>query len=66
MSVFRRRSLRLRFLVFQRSLVLVRPPGDPNRYPRHFQRLAEVDATSFTEMIDLWVLEFAELYAAKQ
>ncbi len=32
----------------------------------HFQRLAEVDITSFTEMIDLWVLEFAELYAAKQ
>jgi hypothetical protein len=31
----------------------------------HFQRLAEVDATSFTEMIDLWVLEYAELYAAK-
>jgi len=31
----------------------------------HFQRLAEVDLTSFTEMIDLWILEFAELYAAK-
>jgi len=30
----------------------------------HFQRLAEVDLTSFTEMIDLWVLEYAELYAA--
>ncbi len=31
----------------------------------HFQRLIEVDVTSFTEMIDLWVLEYAELYAAK-
>ncbi len=32
----------------------------------HFQRLAEVDLTSLTDMNDLWVLEFAELYAAKQ
>ena len=32
----------------------------------HFQRLTEVDLTSFHEMIDLWVLEYAELYAAKQ
>ena len=31
----------------------------------HYQRLSEVDLTSFTEMIDLWVLEYAELYAAK-
>jgi len=31
----------------------------------HFQRLTEADLTSFTEMVDLWVLEFAELYAAK-
>jgi len=31
----------------------------------HFQRLTEVDLTSFTEMIDRWVLEYAELYAAK-
>jgi len=31
----------------------------------HFQRLTEVDLTSFDEMIDLWVLEYAELYAAK-
>ena len=31
----------------------------------HYQRLAEVDLDSFREMIDLWVLEFAELYAAK-
>ena len=31
----------------------------------HFQRLAEADPTSFTEMVDLWVLEYAELYAAQ-
>ena len=31
----------------------------------HFQRLTEADLTSFNEMIDLWVLEFAELYAAR-
>ena len=31
----------------------------------HFQRLTEVDSTSFAELIDLWVLEYAELYAAK-
>ncbi len=31
----------------------------------HFQRLTEVDLTSFEEMLDLWVLEYAELYAAK-
>lgn len=31
----------------------------------HFQRLTEADPTSFTELIDLWILEFAELYAAK-
>jgi len=31
----------------------------------HFQRLTEVDLTSFTEMIDRWVLDYAELYAAK-
>ncbi|HBO43817.1 MAG TPA: hypothetical protein DD670_07785 [Planctomycetaceae bacterium] len=32
----------------------------------HFQRLAEVDITSFVEMSDLWVLEFAERYAASR
>jgi hypothetical protein len=32
----------------------------------HFQELAEVDLTSFTELIDLWTLEYAELYAAKE
>ena len=31
----------------------------------HYQRLTEVDPTSFEEMIDLWVLEFAEHYSAK-
>ena len=32
----------------------------------HYERLTEVDPTSFTEMIDLWVLEYAEVYAAKR
>ncbi len=31
----------------------------------HYQRLGEVDLESFTELIDIWVLEFAERYAAK-
>jgi hypothetical protein len=31
----------------------------------HFEQLAEVDLASFNELIDLWVLEYAELYAAK-
>lgn len=30
----------------------------------HFQRLGEVDLESFTELIDHWILEFAEKYAA--
>lgn len=30
-----------------------------------YQRLTEVDLETFTNMIDLWVLEYAELYAAK-
>jgi len=30
----------------------------------HYQRLGEVDLESFTELIDLWVLEFAEKYAS--
>jgi hypothetical protein len=30
-----------------------------------YQRLAEADLTSFTEMIDHWALEFAEIYATK-
>jgi len=32
----------------------------------HYQRLADVDFDSFVEMIDRWVLEYAELYAAKR
>ena len=31
----------------------------------HFEQLTEVDLASFNELIDLWVLEYAELYAAK-
>ncbi len=29
----------------------------------HFQRLEEADPDSFAELIDLWVLEYAELFA---
>ncbi|MBN1911057.1 MAG: hypothetical protein JW818_15025 [Pirellulales bacterium] len=32
----------------------------------HYQLLAEVDLTSFTELIDRWVLDFAERYAASR
>jgi hypothetical protein len=31
----------------------------------HYQRLGELDLPAFTDMIDLWVLEFAERYAAE-
>jgi hypothetical protein len=31
----------------------------------HYERLADVDLGTFTELIDRWVLEYAELYAAK-
>lgn len=30
----------------------------------HFQMLSQVDVQSFSELIDLWVLEYAEKYAA--
>ena len=30
----------------------------------YYQKLGEVDLEAFTELIDLWVLEFAEKYAA--
>jgi hypothetical protein len=30
-----------------------------------YQRLTEADVETFVNMIDLWVLEYAELYAAK-
>ncbi len=32
---------------------------------QHFERLADADPATFVELIDTWVLEFAELYAAK-
>lgn len=32
----------------------------------HFELLAEIDITSFTDLIDFWTLEFAELYAASR
>ncbi|MAT16126.1 MAG: hypothetical protein CMJ46_12755 [Planctomyces sp.] len=31
---------------------------------RHFQQLQDLDIQSFSELIDLWVLEYAEKYAA--
>ncbi len=30
----------------------------------HYEKLAEVDPESFAELVDIWVLEFAELFAA--
>jgi hypothetical protein len=30
----------------------------------HYQRLTKVDQTSFNEVMDLWILEFAEMYSA--
>ncbi len=30
----------------------------------HYQRLSEVDVESFRELVELWVLDYAELYAA--
>ena len=30
----------------------------------HYQRLTEADSETFADMIDLWVLEYAELFAA--
>ena len=30
----------------------------------HFEKIQDVDVTTFRELIDVWVLEFAELYAA--
>lgn len=32
----------------------------------HFEELPDADPQSFIELIDAWVLEYAELYAAKQ
>ena len=31
----------------------------------HYQLLADIDIESFTEFVDLWVLEYAELFAAR-
>lgn len=31
----------------------------------HFEPLADVDSAKFAELVDLWVLEYAELYAAE-
>jgi len=31
----------------------------------HFQEIEEADTESFRELIDVWVLEFAELYSAR-
>ena len=31
----------------------------------HYQLLSEVDMDSFTELVDLWVLDYAEQYAAQ-
>lgn len=33
---------------------------------RHYQQLEQLDVQSFQELIDLWVLEYAEQYAAAQ
>jgi hypothetical protein len=30
----------------------------------HFEKVEEADPTTFVELIDVWVLEYAELYAA--
>jgi hypothetical protein len=32
----------------------------------HYQMLAEVDLDRFFELVDVWVLEYAELYAARR
>jgi hypothetical protein len=32
----------------------------------HYQPLGEIDIDRFKEMVDAWVLEYAELYAARQ
>ncbi|MEZ6065295.1 MAG: hypothetical protein R3B90_06215 [Planctomycetaceae bacterium] len=33
---------------------------------RHYQQLEQLDLESFSELIDLWVLEYAEQYASQQ
>ena len=31
----------------------------------YFEKIEEADIAKFSELIDLWVLEYAELYSAK-
>ena len=31
----------------------------------HFEKLADADPETFRELIDVWVLEYAELFAAR-
>ncbi len=65
---------------FSRLEMVIRPQGEYNVLDlaakatvrnkeffnrSHYERLAEVDIESFQELIDLWVLEYAELYARK-
>jgi hypothetical protein len=67
--------------LFSRLEMLIRPPGEypvleliakatiQNRemFNRsHYERLDEVDPASFRDRVDLWTLEYAELYAARQ
>jgi len=33
---------------------------------RHFEKLSDVDVDGFIELIDFWVLEFAEMFAASK
>ena len=32
---------------------------------QHYEQVVDADPATFIELIDTWVLEFAELYAAK-
>jgi hypothetical protein len=72
---------RVRSNLFSRLEMVVRPYGaahvleltahgtirNKEVYNRvHYQLLTEVHMEQFAEMIDLWVLEFAELYAARR
>ena len=33
---------------------------------KHYERIQDVDPATFTELIDVWVIEFAELFAMNQ
>ena len=66
---------------FYSRLVMLVPPFSPTRIVElaakgtirnkevfnrtHFQFLSQADLDSFSELIDLWVLEFAEQYSAR-